>query len=132
MKYILDTNICIYIIKQKPEIVLKRLMRQTPTDIGISIITYFELIYGVHKSSNPEKNHKALKDFITSFEVLEWGEKEANSTGKIRAMLEKSGKIIGPFDLQIAGQALANNLILVTNNEKEFSRIKELKIENWV
>lgn len=131
MKYILDTNICIYIIKQKPEFVLKRLVRHNPTDIGISIITYFELIYGVHKSSNPEKNLKALKDFIASFEVLDWGESEADSAGKIRASLEKIGKSIGPFDLQIAGQAMANGLILVTNNEKEFSRVKGLKIENW-
>lgn len=132
MKYILDTNICIYIIKQKPEVVLKRLIRHNPLDIGISVITYFELIYGVYKSSNSDKNHKALKDFISSFEVLEWGEKEADSAGKIRASLEKMGKSIGSFDLQIAGQAMARHLILVTNNEKEFSRIKGLKLENWV
>jgi tRNA(fMet)-specific endonuclease VapC len=89
------------------------------------------LIYGVHKSSDPDKNHKTLRDFISSFEVLQWTEADANSAGKIRAGLEKIGKSIGPFDLQIAGQAMAHNLILVTNNEKEFSRVKGLKIENW-
>ncbi len=131
MKYILDTNICIYIIKKKPEQVLKRLMKHHPTEIGISVITYFELIYGANKSQNPEKNNKALKDFISAFDVLPWTESDADTAGRIRATLEKSGKTIGPFDLQIAGQASANNLILVTNNEKEFVRVKGLKIENW-
>ena len=107
-------------------------MKHNPTEIGVSVVTYFELVYGINKSGNPEKNQRALNDFISSFEVLPWTVDDANVAGKIRSDLEKSGKIIGPFDLQIAGQAFANNLILVTNNEKEFTRIRELKIENWV
>ena len=107
-------------------------MKLSPTEIGISVITYFELIYGVNKSKNPDKNQKALSDFIASFDVLPWVENDAINAGKIRSDLEKKGKTIGPFDLQIAVQALANNLTLVTNNEREFSRISSLKIENWV
>lgn len=131
MRYILDTDICIYIIKKKPEQVLKKLAKLASTDIAISAVTLSELIYGAEKSQHKEKNLEALTGFLVPIDILAWDENAAKSTGEIRAILEKSGKVIGPYDLQIAGQALSLNLTLVTNNEKEFSRVKGLKIENW-
>lgn len=131
MKYLLDTDICIYIIKKKPEQVLKKLAKLEPTDIAISTVTLSELIYGAEKSQHRQKNLEALTGFLVPIDILSWDESAAKSTGEIRAALEKSGKVIGPYDLQIAGQALSLNLTLVTNNEKEFSRVKGLKIENW-
>jgi tRNA(fMet)-specific endonuclease VapC len=131
MRYILDTDICIYIIKKKPEQVLKKLAKFESTDIAISAVTLSELIYGAEKSQHKEKNLEALTGFLVPIDILAWDENAAKSTGEIRAVLEKSGKVIGPYDLQIAGQALSLNLTLVTNNEKEFSRVKGLKIENW-
>jgi len=131
MRYILDTDICIYIIKKKPEQVLKKLAKLASTDIAISAVTLSELIYGAEKSQHKEKNLEALTGFLVPIDILAWDENAAKSTGEIRAVLEKSGKVIGPYDLQIAGQALSLNLTLVTNNEKEFSRVKGLKIENW-
>lgn len=131
MRYILDTDICIYIIKKKPEQVLKKLAKLASTDIAISAVTLSELIYGAEKSQHKEKNLEALTGFLVPIDILPWDESAAKSTGEIRAILEKSGKVIGPYDLQIAGQALSLNLTLVTNNEKEFSRVKGLKIENW-
>jgi tRNA(fMet)-specific endonuclease VapC len=131
MRYILDTDICIYIIKKKPEQVLKKLAKLESTDAVISAVTLSELIYGAEKSQHREKNLEALTGFLVPIDILPWDESAAKSTGEIRAVLEKSGKVIGPYDLQIAGQALSLNLTLVTNNEKEFSRVKGLKIENW-
>ena len=131
MKYLLDTDICIYIIKKKPEQVLKKLTKLASTDIAISTVTLSELIYGAEKSQHRQKNLEALTGFLVPIDILSWDESAAKSTGEIRAALEKSGKVIGPYDLQIAGQALSLNLTLVTNNEKEFSRVKGLKIENW-
>ena len=132
MKYLLDTNICIYIIKKKPEQVINTLSKMDPSTIAISAVTWSELIYGVEKSQTPEKNHQALSHFITPFEILPWTEKEAYHCGEIRAKLSQLGTPIGPFDCQIAGHALALNLTLVTNNEKEFRRVDGLKIINWV
>lgn len=132
MKYLLDTNICIYIIKRKPEQVVNKLMKLDPTEIGISVITYYELIYGVNKSQNREKNEIALRDFLSAFEVINWTESDAETSGQIRTDLEKNGNTIGSLDIQIAGQAVSKDLILVTNNEKEFSRINGLKLENWI
>ncbi len=131
MRYLLDTDICIYIIKKKPEQVLKKLAKLESTDAVISAVTLSELIYGAEKSQHREKNLDALTGFLVPIDILPWDESAAKSTGEIRAVLEKNGKIIGPYDLQIAGQALSLNLTLVTNNEKEFSRVKGLKIENW-
>ena len=131
MRYILDTDICIYIIKKKPEQVLKKLAKLASTDIAISTVTLSELIYGAEKSQHKEKNLEALTGFLVPIDILPWDDSAAKKAGEIRAVLEKSGKVIGPYDLQIAGQALSLNLTLVTNNEKEFSRVKGLKIENW-
>ncbi len=132
MKFILDTNICIYIIKKKPEQVIKRLSKIDPSTIALSSITLFELIYGSEKSANREGNLDALNDFLVPFEVLPWTINEAKIAGQIRAELSKVGSPIGPFDTQIAAHAISLGLTLVTNNEKEFKRVRDLKIENWV
>jgi tRNA(fMet)-specific endonuclease VapC len=132
MKYLLDTNICIYLIKQKPLSVIEKLQMLAINEVGISVITLAELEYGVAKSSFIEKNRIALAKFIAPIEVLPFSDKATVFYGDIHAYLEKKGIIIGAFDLLIAAQALAENLILVTNNEREFNRVPGLVIENWV
>lgn len=131
MKYLLDTNICIYIIKKKPQKVLEKFKQLSSGSIVISAVTVAELEYGVYKSQQIERNNKALQEFLLPLEIIPFDQKSTNIYGKIRARLEKQGKIIGGMDLLIASQALAFNLILVTNNVNEFERLSELMIENW-
>ncbi len=130
--YLLDTNICIYIIKKKPVDVLKTLKTKSKKNIYVSSITIAELEYGVAKSQFPEKNKIALIEFLSIFNILPFDDIDAVEFGMIKTDLEKKGKIIGPMDLLIAGQAKSKKLILVTNNIKEFERVEGLKIENWV
>ena len=130
--YLLDTNICIYIIKKKPVDVLKTLKTKSKKDIYVSSITIAELEYGVAKSNFPEKNKIALIEFLSIFNILPFDDTDAVEFGMIKTDLEKKGKIIGPMDLLIAGQAKSKKLILVTDNIKEFERVEGLKIENWV
>ena len=130
--YLLDTNICIYIIKKKPVDVLKTLKTKSKKDIYVSSITIAELEYGVAKSQFPEKNKIALIEFLSIFNILPFDDNDALNFGIIKKNLEKIGKIIGPMDLLLAAQAKTKNLILVTNNTKEFYRVEGLKIENWV
>ncbi len=132
MKYLLDTNICIYIIKKKPSQVFEKLKTLQINDVGISAITLAELEYGISKSMFPEKNKIALITFFAPLEILPFTEKAAEMHGKIRSYLEKTGSIIGTMDLFIGAHAKSENLVLVTNNVTEFSRITNLKIENWV
>lgn len=132
MKYLLDTNICIYIIKKKPSQVFEKLKTLQINDIGISVITLAELEYGISKSTFPEKNKIALIKFLAPLEILPFTEKAAEIYGKIRSYLEKTGSIIGTLDFFIGAHAKSENLVLVTNNVTEFSRIPNLKIENWV
>lgn len=132
MKYMLDTNICIYIIKKKPARVLSALQKTDIGEVCISSITLAELEYGVAKSSHIEKNQMALAKFLAPIDILDFNDQAARVFGTVRATLEKKGKVIGPFDLQIAAHALAENLTLITNNEKEFSRVPNLKIKNWL
>ncbi len=132
MKYLLDTNICIYLIKKKPEKVIKKFLNQKPGDITVSVITLSELNYGVYKSSKQAENAIALKQFTQPLVILPFKEEDSQLYGRIRTDLESKGTPIGAMDLLIASQAISNNLILITNNEKEFKRIKDLKIENWV
>ena len=129
--YLLDTNICIYIIKKRPPEVLKTLKRKSEKEIYISSITIAELEYGVSKSSFPEKNKIALIEFLSIFNILPFSDKDASEYGLIRANLERIGKPIGSMDLLIAAQARSNGFILVTNNVKEFERVDGIKIENW-
>lgn len=131
MRYMLDTNICIYSIKHKPEQVFLRLQEHDPSDICISSVTYAELVHGVEKSQAVEKNRLALALLLANIEILNFDATAAESYGKIRADLEKQGTPIGPLDMMIAGHAKSLNYTIVTNNTKEFNRIKGLKLENW-
>lgn len=130
-KYLLDTNICIYIIKQKPQLVINRFNEMEKSQITISSITVAELEYGVKKSSLPDKNQKALTDFLQPFAILTFDRAAAVQYGVIRSDLERKGTSIGSLDNLIAAHAMSLNLTLVTNNEKEFNRVEGLLLENW-
>jgi tRNA(fMet)-specific endonuclease VapC len=132
MKLLLDTNICIYLIKQQPPTVLKRFLEYQVGDIGISSITLSELSYGVAKSAHHEKNAKALDEFIIPLVVVSFDEAAAHVYGEIRAALEKSGTPIGAMDMLIAAHAISIGIPLVTNNTREFARIPSLNIIDWV
>lgn len=132
MKYMLDTNICIYIIKKHPEIVHRKFKSLTLGDICISSVTFAELMYGAEKSQHQQKNKTALEEFTLPLDIMPFDENAATHYGAIRATLEKKGTPIGALDLMIAAHAQYLNLTLVTNDEKEFSHISKLKIENWV
>lgn len=132
IQYMLDTNICIYIIKKKPMDVIERLKQRQISQVGISSITLSELEYGVAKSSKPEQNQIALAQFMAPIEILPYGDEAAQQYGKLRAFLERQGTPIGSLDLLISAHALSIGCILVTNNEKEFGRVPHLRIENWV
>jgi len=131
MRYLLDTNICIYAIKEQPSSVIDRLRSSKADDMAISAVTAFELWYGVHKSQHARKNSDALEAFLGSLTVLGFEDADARECGKLRARLEQLGTPIGPYDLQIAAQAKRHRLTLVTNNDAEFRRIPGLAIENW-
>jgi tRNA(fMet)-specific endonuclease VapC len=131
MKYMLDTNICIYIIKKKPGKVLQTFQALNVGDVCISAITFAELQYGVYKSQQQKRNKVALLNFLTPIEILPFTDKAMSLYGEIRADLEKRGQIIGAYDLLIAAHALSENLVLVTNNTKEFNRIPKLRLQNW-
>jgi tRNA(fMet)-specific endonuclease VapC len=130
--YLLDTNICIYIMKSRPENLSHILKKIKSEDIGISSITLSELEYGVYKSTQQEKNAINLLKFSVQFQTFQFDDKAARFYGKIRADLEKVGKIIGNMDMLIGAHALALQTTLVTNNEREFKRIKDLKLINWL
>lgn len=133
MKYLLDTNICIYIINEKPKNVLRRFERYSVTDFGISSITHAELQYGVEKSENKKTNQYALNEFLLPLTILPFhGERLIACYGEIRTSLESEGKTIGPLDMLIAAHALSLDLTIVSNNVTEFSRILGLKCENWI
>ena len=131
MRYMLDTNICIYAIKHKPEQVFKHLQKHNPKDICISSVTYAELMHGVEKSKAKEINRVALALLLANIEIMNFDSLAAESYGKIRADLEKEGIPIGPLDIMIAAHAKALTYTVVTNNTKEFKRIKGLRLENW-
>ncbi len=132
MRWMLDTNICIYTIKHQPPSVLDRLVALPTEDVGISVITVAELRYGASKSARPERNHGALDEFLYPFEVALFDEPATRAYGAIRAALEKRGRPIGPLDQLIAAHALSLDVRLVTNNAKEFERVDGLEIDNWV
>ena len=131
MRYMLDTNICIYLIKNKPECVLKRLKEHGYSEICISSVTYAELVHGVEKSQAVEKNRLALAILLANIEIMNFDTLAAEEYGKIRADLEKAGTPIGPMDMMIAGHAKSLGYTIVTNNTKEFMRVSGLLIENW-
>lgn len=131
MKYMLDTNICIYAIKHKPEAVIRRFLQHDPEEMCISAVTYGELMHGVEKSLAVEKNRLAISLFLSPITVLDFSARAAEEYGKIRAELERKGRPIGPMDMLIAGHARAERLILVTNNTREFCRVEGLLVEDW-
>lgn len=132
MNFLIDTNICIYIMNNRPPEVIRRFKNTDVGQVGVSSITVSELQYGVSKSKHQKANQHRLDAFLVPFEILPYDEIASRYYGEIRAGLEKRGVVIGPLDLLIAAHALSRELVLVTNNEKEFKRIKSLKVENWV
>ena len=132
MKYMLDTNICIYLIKQQPREVFDWFKEIALGDIAISSVTVAELMYGVKKSQYQEKNIQALEAFLAPLEIVDFDFRAAQYYGTVRAALEKRGTLIGSYDLMIAAHALSLGLILVTNNVGEFQRVAELIVKNWV
>ncbi|WP_299983276.1 type II toxin-antitoxin system VapC family toxin [Desulfobacula sp.] len=131
IEFMLDTNICIYIIKQKPIRVIELFHKFPISNIAISSITFSELEYGVMKSTKPDQNQFALSQFVAPLEILPYDDDAAQHYGRLRAYLEKKGTPIGSLDMLIAAHALSVNCTLVTNNEKEFKRVQNLKIDNW-
>ena len=131
MKYMLDTNICIFAIRNSNDNVLKKFHEHLDDELYISSITLAELMYGVEKSRKPEQNRNALLQFLTLIDIKEFSEKAAIEYGKICAFLENQGTPIGPLDTLIAAHAVSENMILVTHNTKEFLRVPDLTVENW-
>lgn len=127
----LDTNICIYIINNKPPEVRATFLQHPAGSLGLSSIVVAELVYGVSKSQSKTRNKAALEKFLADFEILPFEAEAAYRCGELKLELERKGKIIGPFDLQIAAHALSLNAILVSNNIREFKQVKGLKLENW-
>ncbi len=127
----LDTNTCIYLIKKKNPKILSQLKKHPVGAVGISSITLAELSYGVSKSGHIEKNREALQDFILPLEIADFDEKAAEAYGNVRANLENAGTPIGSMDMLIGSHALNLNATLVTNNIREFKRIKGLKVVDW-
>jgi len=131
MRYLLDTNICIYIARRSPPEVLSRLERLKPGDVGMSIITYLELVYGAYKSRRVQSNLEAIESLSRLVPVLSLDVTAARRYGQIRTDLEKRGAPIGAYYLLIAAHALAGGLTVVTNNTREFRRVAGLRAENW-
>lgn len=131
MKVLLDTNICIYMIKKKPPQVLDQIKKYTIGDVGVSAITVAELYYGVQKSKYQDKNRRALLQFLSPFVIAGFDYEASLTYRQIRASLEKRGEPIGSLDMLIAAHALSLDVTLITNNKREFSRVERLRIEDW-
>ena len=131
MKDLLDRDVCIYLINKRPSSVLEKLHTCRAGDVGVSAVTVAELRYGASKSQRSRQNHEALDLFLAPLEMMAFDESAAIAYGEIRAQLEKAGDPIGPLDMLIAGQAKSLNVVLVTNNVREFKKVKGLKIEAW-
>jgi len=131
MRYLLDTNICICIAKQKPPGVLARLRRLRPGDVGMSVMTYLELVYGAWKSLRREENLARIQELERLIPALPLDSSTGRHYGEVRTELERKGAPIGAYDLLIAAHALSLGLTLVTNNVREFRRIASLSVENW-
>ena len=129
--FILDTNTLIYFFKGLGS-VADNLLAVSPKDIGIPAVVLYELEYGIAKSSSPKKRTKQLEELCALVEILTFGNKEAKTSATIRAVLEKKGTPIGPYDVMIAGTALSRQGVLVTNNTKEFRRVPKLQITDWL
>ena len=131
MRYLLDTNICIYMIKRRPPEVLQRFKGHSPREFAISTITVYELRYGVEKSQFRQRSEDALTKFLLPLNVVDLDHGAAQEAAVIRAELERKGTTIGPYDLLIAGVARSRNMTLITNNRKEFDRVDGLHVDSW-
>ncbi len=131
MKYLIDTNICIEIIRRNPANIMRRLLQSEPGDAGVSTITVAELEYGARKSSAVEQNLEALERFLLPLAIVDFDPSAATEYGRVRSELEKAGTPIGSMDTLIGAHALALGAILVTNNTREFSRLSRLALEDW-
>jgi tRNA(fMet)-specific endonuclease VapC len=132
LTHLLDTNICVAVIRMRSARALTRLRTMTPGSVGISIITVSELQFGAAKSQNPQRNRSALSQFLLPLEILDYDSSAAAAYGDVRARLEKVGTPIGPLDTLIAAHARSLNAVLVTNNVSEFRRVPGLKVEDWM
>jgi tRNA(fMet)-specific endonuclease VapC len=130
VKFLLDTDTCIYALKQN-ERVLKALLSKSRSDVGASVITEAELRLGAAKSSSPTKTLQLVENFLRPLTIIDFTSADAMAYALVRARLERAGKPIGPLDTLIAGQAVARKLVLVSNNEREFARVSSLRLENW-
>jgi tRNA(fMet)-specific endonuclease VapC len=127
----LDTDMCSYIIKEHPESVRQRFQALAMEQLCISVVTYAELIYGVARSSSKRVNRPIIEDFVRHLDVMDWDTEAADQYGVIRAELEAAGTPIGAMDMMIAAHAKSIKAVLVTNNQKHFSKVKGLKVDNW-
>jgi tRNA(fMet)-specific endonuclease VapC len=132
MNYMLDTNICVSLIRQKQRGLIERLTSHDPDEVGVSIITVAELSYGAQKSAQPSQNLRALEQFLLPLEVADFDQSAADTYGLVRAHLEKNGNPIGSMDMLIGAHALSLGVVLVTNNIREFKRIPNLRVEDWL
>lgn len=130
--YLLDTNICIYVIKRRPPKAIKHFRLHSPAEVGICIITVFELEYGVQKSQYQQRTRDAMAKFLSPLNIVNLDRSSVQESAVIRAQLEKRGTPIGPYDLLIAGLARSRGMTLVTNNTAEFERVDGLSLQNWV
>lgn len=130
MKFLLDTDTCICALKQKPA-VLNRLLAQSRDDVAVSVITEAELRTGAAKSTSAAKTLRLIENFLRPLAVVEFNSADAASYAQVRSRLERAGTPIGPLDTLIAAQAVARKLVLVSNNEREFGRVANLRVENW-
>lgn len=131
MKRLLDTNVCIHVIRRRPPEVLSNFERFEVGEIGVSSVTVAELSYGAEKSSRVERNRGALSRFLLPLEIIAFGPEAAAAYGRIRAILERAGTPIGPLDTLIAAQAVSLGVTLVTNNVREFGLVPDLDLEDW-
>jgi tRNA(fMet)-specific endonuclease VapC len=131
-RYMLDTDMCSYIIKEHPESVHQRFQKLAMEQLCISVITYAELVYGVERSSSKRVNRPIIEDFARHLDVVDWDTDAADHYGVIRAELEAAGTPIGAMDMMISAHAKSLKAVLVTNNQKHFTKVKGLKIENWI
>ena len=130
MKYLLDTDICVYVINERPRRTLERFMKQEVGEIGISSVTAAELAFGVTKSGS-QRNRRALEAFLLPLKIADFDLAAAFSYGEVRTFLEGNGQVIGPLDMLIAAHAKSLGATLVTNNLREFKRVPGLAVENW-
>lgn len=131
MRYLVNTSICIYIAKRKPPEVLRRFQNLRPGDVGMSVVTHLELVYGAWKSRDRDANLQRIEGLERLIPVLPLDMSVSTHYGRLRAELDSQGTPIGAYDLLIAAQALTSGLTLVTNNVREFRRVPRLRIENW-